>query len=98
MRQADALAGPVLGAGAAEQLEHALLIALVDAASVVAHFVDDPRSSGAARDRDAARRAGPQILQSVVEEVGEHLLQGEAIADERRQVADSKRVAPAASA
>lgn len=65
MRQPDALAGPVLLAGAAEQVEHALPVVLVDPAPVVADLVDRARAVGTALDLDPAALVRPGYLSAL---------------------------------
>src|SRR5829696_8500406 len=85
MRKPDALAGLVLGSGAAEQLEDALMISRVDAAAVVDHLENRETELGAAADQNIAGDAGSKVFQRIVDQVGEDLLQRKAIADEVRQ-------------
>ena len=87
--------GRSCGAGAAEQLEHALdgpARAMPRPLSVTAM----PMRPGAcaAGDRDAARPVVRQVLHGVVEEVAEHLLERQPVGDdERRRLARSSSVA-----
>src|SRR5262249_53876045 len=77
-----ALARLVLDAGAAEQVEDALMVLGVDAAAIVDHVEDGEAELGAAADFDVARHARLQIFQRIVDQVRENLLQREAVADD----------------
>ena len=57
MGQPDALARLVLGSGAAEQVEDALMVLGIDAAAVVGDLEDRKAELGAAADRDVAGNA-----------------------------------------
>ena len=81
--------GLVLGSGAAEQVEDALMVLGIDAAAVVGDLEDRKAELGAAADRDIAGNAGLEIFQRVVDQVGEDLLQREPVADDVRQRLDA---------
>src|SRR4051812_2426634 len=88
MGQADALARLVLDTGAAEEIKHAFAVGWTDAAAVI----DDVDAMLARRflgpDFDPSRHIAAQILQRVVEQIGEDLLDRHAIAADHRQLAD----------
>lgn len=81
MGETDALAGLVLRSGAAEQVENALMVLGVDAAAVVGHLEDGRSQLGAAADGNIARHAGLEVLQRIIDEIGEYLLQRQPVAD-----------------
>src|SRR5262245_4749425 len=85
MRQADTLPGAILRSRPAEDLEDALMVLGIDAAPVVLDLVDDAGRRGAGRDPDPARRAVTQVLERVLDQVGEDLLDGKTVANARRQ-------------
>ena len=85
MRESDTLPGLVLGSGAAEQVEDALMVLGIDAAAVVGDFENRKAEFGAALDPDIAGNAGLEIFERVVDQIGEDLLQRQAIADDIRQ-------------
>ena len=58
MGEANALARPVLGSGAAEQIEDALMILGIDAAAIVRNVENRKAELGSAADQDVARYAG----------------------------------------
>ena len=92
MRKPVPLARPVLGAGAAEQVEDAPVVARVDAAAVVADLVDETRDPRRDRVTSIRRgRAGVAVLHGVVEEVAEDLLDREPVADEGRAASPTDR-------
>ncbi len=62
MGQPDALSRPVLGAGAAKQVENALVVLGVDAASIIGDLEDRKSQLGAAAHRDVAGHARPEVL------------------------------------
>ena len=88
MGQSDALARAILHAGPAKQVENPLVILLIDPAAVVCHFVDNVAGFSAAGDADIAGHAGLQVFQRIVDQVGEHLLQRQPVADHLRQRLD----------
>src|SRR5690348_10117990 len=63
MCKSYALAGLILGAGAAEQLEDALVVLGLDAAAVVDDINHGEAELGAAADFDVAGHAGLEVLQ-----------------------------------
>ena len=81
----DTLPGLVLGSGAAEQVEDALMVLGIDAAAVVGDLENRKAEFGAALDPDIAGNAGPEIFERVVDQIGENLLQRQAIAGDIRQ-------------
>src|SRR3954463_13714465 len=89
MCKSYALAGLVLDAGAAEQVEDALMVLAVDAAAVVDDVEDRKAELSAAADLNIAGLARLQIFHGVVDQVGEDLLQRKAIADDVRQRPDA---------
>src|SRR5205085_1380900 len=84
----DALAGLVLGSGAAEQIEDALMILRIDAAAVVNDLENRVAEFYAPADQDVAGDAGLEIFQRVVDQVRKDLFQRQAIADEIGQRLD----------
>ena len=85
MGQSNALARTILHAGPAKQVENPLVILLVDPAAVVCHFVDNVAAFSAAGDVNFAGYAGLQVFQGIVEQVGEHLLERQPVADDLGQ-------------
>ena len=88
MGKADALAGFVLRAGAAEKVENPLMVLGIDAAAVVGDLEDRKAELGPAPDRDVAGNAGLEIFQRVVDQIGENLLQRQPVADDIGQRLD----------
>src|SRR5689334_12086502 len=88
MCKSYALAGLVLDAGAAEQVEDALMVLGVDAAAVVDDVKNRKAKLGTAADFDVAGHVRPQIFQRVVDQVGEDLLDRQAVADDIGQGPD----------
>ena len=80
--------GLVLGSGAAEQVENALMVLGIDAAAVVGDLENRKAELGAAADRDIAGNAGLEVFQRVVDQIGENLLQRQAVADDVGQRLD----------
>ena len=89
MGKADAVARPVLDARAPEKIEDAFAVFGIDAAAVVAHLVGNRSMKVGRPDFDGSRHVGPQIFDGVIHEIGEHLLEGKAVAGDRRQVTDA---------
>src|SRR4051794_3751034 len=85
MRKTDALTGLVLGSGAAKQVEDPLVVLGVDAAAVIADLEDCVAELGAPADSNLAGDAGLEIFDGVVDQIGEDLLQRQAVADETGQ-------------
>src|SRR3569833_121148 len=85
VRQTDAFAGPVLGAGAAEQVENPLVILRGDSAAVVRHFVHHAVAVAVPRDTNEAGAAGAEVHDRVLDEGRQGQLAREAVADDVRQ-------------
>ena len=88
MGKPDALSRLVLGSGAAEQVENALVVLGIDAAAIVGDLEDRKAELGPAADRDFAGNAGLEIFERVVDQIREDLLQRQAVADDVRQRLD----------
>ena len=82
MREPYALAGLVLLAGAAEEFEHALVVAGIDAAPVVGDLEHGARSGRAAAQADVAWPVGAEVLHGVFAQVGEQLFDGHPVVDD----------------
>src|SRR4029077_11144154 len=89
MRQAYALARLVLGSGAAEQIEDALVVLGIDATAIVRNLKNRKAELGAATDQDIAGDVGLQIFQRIVDQIREYLLERKPIADDVRQRLDA---------
>src|ERR1019366_1481180 len=89
MREADAVAWPVLNARSSEQIKDTITIPCIDSATVVTHLVGDHSIGFGPLDPDAPRRVGPQILDRVVHEIREYLFEGEAVAGDRRKFSNT---------
>src|ERR1700676_5570924 len=89
MGQTDALTGLVLRAGPAKKVENPLMVPGIDAAAIVGDFENRKAQLGAAPDRDVAGEPRPEIFERVVDQIGENLLQREAVADDVRQRLDA---------
>ena len=98
MGEADALSRPVLGSRAAEQVENPLVVLGIDAAAVVGDLEDRKAELGAAADSDLAGNAGLEIFERIVDQVGENLLQRQAVADDVAAAARSGSAACASAA
>src|ERR1700760_1940667 len=88
MSKTYALAGLVLGTGAAKQVENPLMVLRIDAASVVDNLENRKAELGAGPDMDVAGHARLEIFQGVVDQIGEDLLQRQPVADQGRQRLD----------
>ena len=89
--KSDPLAGAVLRAGAAEKIEDALMVRWRDAAAVVGDLDRHPRAGLPSAHDDAAGHAGLQIFDRIVDEVGDDLVDREAIGDDRRHGCEHER-------
>src|SRR5271163_2648000 len=88
MGEADALSRPVLRAGAAKQVEDALMVLRIDAAAIVRYLEHRKAELGTAAHENLAGHAGSQIFDRVVDQVGEDLLDRKPVADDLRQGRD----------
>src|SRR4029450_4565250 len=89
MCKSYALAGLVLDAGAAEQVEDALMVLGVDAPAVVDDVENRKAELGAAADLDMGGLARREVFHGVVDQVGEDLLERKAVADDIGQGPDA---------
>src|ERR1700744_4099041 len=74
MGEADTLTGFVLGSGAAEQVENALVILGSDATAVIGDFKNGKTKLGPAADSNLARNSRLHIFDRVVDQIGVDLL------------------------
>src|ERR1700751_1226303 len=88
MRKPNALARLVLGSGATEQVENALMILRIDAPAIVGDLENGKAKLGASLDRDLAGNPRFQIFDRIVDQIGKNLLERKSIADEVGQVPD----------
>src|SRR5688572_27389155 len=70
MGKPDPLAGLVLAAGTAEQLEDALMIFRVDAAAIVLDLEQHAPREHAAAHLDLGGDAGPAVFEGILDQVG----------------------------
>ena len=89
MRQSYTLSRLVLGAGAAEKVENSLVVLGIDAAAVIGDLENRKTELGPTANGDVPGNAGPEIFERVVDQIGENLLQREAVADKVRQRCDA---------
>src|SRR5580704_941989 len=89
MGKSDPLSRSVLCAGAAEQVENALMVLGIDAAAIVRDIEDRKTQLCTAPDGDIAGNPGLEIFERVVDQIREYLFQREAIADDVRQRFDA---------
>ena len=75
MGKPDALSRLILGSGAAEQIENALMILGVDAAPIVRYLENRKAELGATSHRDFAGDPGLEVFECIVDQIGEYLLQ-----------------------
>ena len=79
MGKADALALTVLKSGTAKQIEYPGMVFRIDAAAVIDKIENKEAKLAAALDEDIARYAGLEILEGIINQIGEDLFQCEAI-------------------
>ncbi len=97
MGKTNAFARAVLFAGPPEQFKYPLVVAGVDAAPIVLDIIDCLAGVDAAADLDLEGNVSAAVFQSIINEIGENLLQRQRIA--RRPAAlinrpDGRRVPP----
>ena len=76
------LSRPVLRAGAAEQVENALVVLRIDAPAIVGNLENRKVEPGPAAHRNFAGNSGLEVFECVVKQVGENLLESKAVAYE----------------
>src|ERR1700712_957242 len=89
MGKAYTLSRLVLGAGAAEQVENALMILGIDTPTIVRYLEDRKAELGPAPDRDVAGNPGLEVFQRVVDQVRENLFQRQTVAGDVGQRRDA---------
>src|SRR4051794_35624591 len=89
MGKTYALSGLILGSGAAKQLENSLMVLGIDAAAVVSDIENRKTELGPAANGNVAGNAGLEIFQRIVDQIGENLLERQAVADDVRQWLDA---------
>ncbi len=72
-----------------KQVENPLMVLGIDAAPVVGDLENRKAQLGPAADGDVAGNPGLEIFERVIDQIGENLLQRQAIADDVRQRLDS---------
>ena len=85
----NSLAGLVLGAGAAKQVEDALMVLGIDTTAVVGNLENRKAELGPASDRDIAGNSRLEVFQRIVDQIGENLFHREAVADDVGQRFDA---------
>src|SRR5258707_759255 len=89
MGKSYSLSWLVLCTGATEKVKNPLVVLGIDAAAVVGDLENRKAQLGPAPDRDVTGNARLEIFERVVDQIGENLLQREAIADDGRQRFDA---------
>lgn len=89
MRKTDALTLTILKTCPAKQIEDPRMVFWIYAAAVIGDLEDDETELGAALDQDVARHVRSQVLEGIVNQIGEDLFQCKAVADNIRQRFDA---------